>query len=121
VTHDLHVTRTSLGWSAEGRGLPRSVQARRLDRLHELLAELSPTREFPEHEVASAVRTDPAADLALSDYRAASVALALAQTDYNQTLFRAVQLLSAAKVSTRDIGFLTGLSHQRIAQIQAAS
>lgn len=119
------VERDNSGWLASVPGvLDIKCTGRRLDRVasavrSSVAAETS--LDEAEIEVILSIGDDPLITDVVEDFRHYQAMLADAQMGYNASLSRAVRLLGAERLSDRDVSFLLGLSHQRIAQVRVAS
>jgi hypothetical protein len=98
-------------------------RARRLDRLvDEVKSTLATSGGLREAaiDVQLDLSDDPLLQDVVKDFQSYQAALADAQLEYNEALRRAVRRLGAERLSDRDVSFLLGLSHQRIAQVRSA-
>lgn len=112
------------GWSAVVDGLDIKCQGRRLDRLASAVkASIVALTDLDEEdfEVTMAMDQEPLIADVVNDFRHYQAALADAQAEYNAALRRAITRLTSETLSDRDMSFLLGLSHQRIAQVRVAS
>lgn len=119
------VERDNSGWLGSVPGvLDIKCTGRRLDRVASAVRSsvaAATGLEEAEIEVILSIDDDPLITDVVADFRHYQAMLADAQMEYNASLFRAVRLLGAERLSDRDVSFLLGLSHQRIAQVRVAS
>lgn len=117
--------RDGSGWQAwVPGGLDIKCRGRRLDRLASAVrASLAALTDLDEDEieVIVSIEQDPLITDVVQDFHHYQGALVDAQMDYNAALRRAVSRLGSEQLSDRDVSFLLGLSHQRIAQVRVAS
>jgi DNA-directed RNA polymerase specialized sigma24 family protein len=108
-------------WVVEVPELAHTTQARRLDKVEEMVRSL--VQMFTDDDPSSATVT---VDVAFADdntrvevelARDSRKRAAAAQHEATERLTQAVQLLSAQGFSVRDIGVLLGLSYQRAQQL----
>jgi DUF2075 family protein len=108
-------------WVVEVPELGHTTQARRLDKVEEMVRSL--VRMFTDADPSSANVT---VDVAFADdntqvevelARDSRARAAAAQREATERLTQAAQLLSAQGFSVRDIGVLLGLSYQRAQQL----
>lgn len=107
-------------WVLEESTLGAVSQVRKLsdaeDEMREALAYLA---GVPEDEISVQVDvvTSPEVAQSLSVLKSARIAEEDARTDFQEKLLSSIRLLQARGYSQREIGRLTGISHQRVNQL----
>jgi predicted RNase H-like HicB family nuclease len=110
-------------WLIEARGLPgvRSFGRTVTDaasNIREAIAAAEDLEEWSELELVYTL-DDPAATVALQEFRQADNAEAQASAERERALGAVVRSLRSQGMSYRDIGTVIGFSHQRVAQLDA--
>ncbi len=118
------VTRSGRWWAIRVPSMPGVFsQCRRLDQVDEFAREaIGLASDLPPDEVGELdIRTEPPADVAtlVNDARAAADVARLATAHATDARRTAAAELADRGYTTRDIGALIGLSHQRVSQLLA--
>jgi DNA-directed RNA polymerase specialized sigma24 family protein len=120
----VEVTRSGRWWAIRVPSMPGVFsQCRRLDQVDGYAREaIGLATDTPPDDVAELdIRTEPPAEVAglVSDANAAVDAARLATAHAADARRSAIAALAASGYTTRDIGALLGLSHQRVSQLLA--